>query len=62
MALGFDQSMQLIRTSAGASQTEVDQMSASILNLVSSGQSYGQSAAKMAHAPRFEITRPPGRR
>ena len=48
MALDFSTSMELIRTQAGGTQSEVDKMSAAILKMVQGGHSFGQSATDMA--------------
>lgn len=47
-ALNFEDSMLLVHTQAGASTAEVNRMSGDILNLVTSGQSFAQTANSMA--------------
>lgn len=48
LGLDFEDSMRLIQTQAGASGREVERMSQGVLDLVHSGQSFGQTANDMA--------------
>ena len=50
MALSFEQSMELVKTQAGATAAQTTYLSKGILGLVQSGQSYTQSAGSMAKA------------
>jgi TP901 family phage tail tape measure protein len=52
-ALDYNQALLLIRTQAGASQAELENMNQSVLQLVQSGRSYGQTAQQMAQGLYF---------
>jgi TP901 family phage tail tape measure protein len=50
MALDFEDSMQQLRTSAGASQKEVDKMSKAVLNMAQTSKAGGQGPEALAKA------------